>query len=121
MCQPFKKKYNIVLNDWLLSNPGRVATYHQIPSFVNKALVKSFTPKNIMFGFCATGIYPLNRNTSGDDDFLPSLVTERPNTDCDVNVPSTSSLTPPRATCSNSVRSHQGSYIIAKQNNTSNI
>ena len=53
--------------------------------------------------------------------FLTSLATNRPNPDCDVNMSPTSSLTPPRATCSNSESENQRSYIIAKRNNASNI
>lgn len=75
---PFKKRYNTALNEWMLSNPGRTVSLYQIPSLVNKALLESFTPKNILSGFAKTGIHPFNSTNFDETDYLSSYVTDRP-------------------------------------------
>lgn len=37
-----------------------------------------FTPSNITAGFLISGIEPFNSEVFGDDEFLPSSVTDRP-------------------------------------------
>ena len=49
-----------------------------IPSLCAVAFPLAMTPVNIQSGFRVSGIYPLNRNIFTDDEFMPSLATDRP-------------------------------------------
>lgn len=104
---PFKKRYSVALNDWMLSNPGKPVGLYHVPKLVNKAFVDSFTPKNILSAFSKTGIFPFNRENFDEDDFLSSYVSDRPqqtedansanssfnkSTDLDYPTPSTSTI-----------------------------
>lgn len=75
---PFKKRYSVALNDWMLSNPGKPVGLYHVPKLVNKAFVDSFTPKNILSAFSKTGIFPFNRENFDENDFLSSYVSDRP-------------------------------------------
>lgn len=75
---PFKLRYKIAMNEWMLSNPGVTVTIYNLGQFVKEAFLKTFTPHNLTQGFVKTGIHPLNSNIFSDEDFLPSYVTDRP-------------------------------------------
>lgn len=75
---PFKTRYRIAMNEWLLSNPGRTVTIYQIGQFVKEAYLLAFSPQNITHGFLKTGIYPLHSNIFNEEEFLTSYVTDRP-------------------------------------------
>jgi hypothetical protein len=45
---------------------------------VGRAFPLAFTSSNILSGFAATGISPLNEDVYPDDDFLSSYVSDRP-------------------------------------------
>lgn len=76
---PFKTRYRIAMNEWMLSNPGQTVTIYQIAQFVNEAYLAAFNLTNVTKSFMKTGIYPLNSNIFTEDDFLTSFVTDRPN------------------------------------------
>lgn len=75
---PFKKYLSSAQDSWLRNNPGKSMTIYDIPSLVRDALPLATTPINIMKGFKVSGIEPFNRDIFGDDEFLPSSVTDRP-------------------------------------------
>ncbi|CAK1582747.1 unnamed protein product [Parnassius mnemosyne] len=75
---PFKTRYRIAMNEWMLSNPGKTVTIYQVGQFVKEAYLAGFTPHNITQGFLKTGIYPLNSNIFNEEEFLSSYVTDRP-------------------------------------------
>lgn len=75
---PFKAKYKVAQNDWMLSHPGKAITIHNIAYLAGKAFENSFTMKNITAGFRKPGIYPLDRNAFSDEDFDAAFVTDRP-------------------------------------------
>lgn len=75
---PFKTRYRIAMNEWMLTNAGTTVTIYHIAQFVNNAYLAAFSPHNITQGFYKTGIYPLNSCIFKEDDFLPSFVTDRP-------------------------------------------
>jgi hypothetical protein len=77
---PFKARYNVVCNDWLINNPGKTITIYSIGELVRNAYVSSVTPQNIMSGFKKPGIWPYNSEPFTDDDYLMSSVTDRPDT-----------------------------------------
>nr|CAH0101053.1 unnamed protein product [Daphnia galeata] len=52
---------------------------NDIPGIVKEALPSAITPRNIMAGFQKAGVAAYNRNIFTEDDFAPSMVTNRPN------------------------------------------
>ena len=75
---PFKAYYNQAADNWMRENPAQPMTIHVIPKLVAYALPKAMTPSNILSGFRSTGIFPFDRNIFGDDAFMASYVTDRP-------------------------------------------
>ena len=75
---PFKKYYNVACNEWMVSNPGKRMTIHDVAGIVGKAYPKAFTPTNILSGFKRTGISPLDANVFSEEEFLQSYVTDNP-------------------------------------------
>lgn len=75
---PFKSKLKIAENDWLLSNPGKTVTIHNLAALTNTAYIASFTPKNITAAFKATGTWPLSRLVFTEEDFEASHVISTP-------------------------------------------
>lgn len=75
---PLKKYYNEVCRQWLLSNPGKRISIYEIAAIFGQAYQQAFSVKNILSGFSATGIFPVNRNIFEDSDFLAADVTDRP-------------------------------------------
>lgn len=75
---PFKTRYRIAMNEWMLTNPGKTVTIYQVGQFVKEAYLSAFSPQNVTQGFLKTGIYPLNSNIFNEEEFLTSFVTDRP-------------------------------------------
>jgi hypothetical protein len=53
-------------------------TIYDIPSIASQSLPNALTPKNMKSGFLVTGIWPFNRDIFTDENFLSSVVTDRP-------------------------------------------
>ena len=77
--RPFKTAYNVAMDGWIRSNPGKTVTIYDIPSIASEAQVNAMTHRNILSGFRSTGIYPFNRTLFTDIDFAAAEVTNRPN------------------------------------------
>lgn len=60
------------------SHPGRTMTIYDISGVVAEAFLKATTPTNIIASFKLIGIWPFNRDTFGEEEFAPSLVTNKP-------------------------------------------
>lgn len=75
---PFKRYCAAAQDAWLRNNPGKVLTIYDIPQIVTEALPLAMTTTNIRKGFEKTGICPFNANIFTDEDYSPSLVTDRP-------------------------------------------
>ncbi|XP_064595954.1 uncharacterized protein LOC135462656 [Liolophura sinensis] len=75
---PFKTAYNVAMDSWIRSNPGKTVTIYDIPSIVAEAQINAMTHRNILSGFRSTGIYPFNRTLFTDNDFASASVTDRP-------------------------------------------
>lgn len=81
---PFKKAANTFCSDWVKMNPGRVTQITDLSPIFAKALIKGACEENIMAGFEACGLWPLNRQRFGAIDFMPSETTDRPYTDAEL-------------------------------------
>ena len=73
---PMKAFYNAAANSWMMKNPGQNITIYQIAQLAGEAWMKAATPKNIISGFRVSGIWPFDRHVFGEDDFMPSSVTD---------------------------------------------
>nr|XP_047127647.1 uncharacterized protein LOC124808542 [Hydra vulgaris] len=67
---PLKNYINTAMTSLLVMNPGNIA------------FPKAVSPHNILSGFSATGIYPLNPDVFTENDYCPNYVTDRPDPPC---------------------------------------
>ena len=74
----FKSCMRTIFNSYTLMHPHKHITEHMLPEFAPKAWVKACTPSNVLSGFSATGIWPINPDIFPDAAFLTSEVTEKP-------------------------------------------
>ena len=81
---PFKTYYNAAIDSWMLQHPGKPVTIYDVGEIAGIAFLKSMTPANILNAFKKCGIFPFDRNLFNDDDFMPSMVTDRPCPDCEL-------------------------------------
>lgn len=104
---PFKTFYNQALVEWHVNNPGKTFDIYCVSQVVGTVFPRAFAMKNIISGYKATGIFPLDKGVFTDEDFLSSFVTDRPHqepqqiplnrptsavTEVDLNPPSPSDL-----------------------------
>ena len=75
---PFKTYLRSLQSDFSLMHPNTGITEHMLPEFASQAWIRSATPSNILSGFSATGIWPINRSIFPDEAFAGAEVTERP-------------------------------------------
>ena len=99
---PMKAAYKRALHDHQMTNPGqRLGLYHMAQIF-RPAYDSSFSRSNILKGFEATGVWPLNIDIFSDTDYAPTAVfVPLVDTTADppaVTVPETSAETPDVAT-----------------------
>ena len=74
---PMETYINSAANSLMLQNIGNNITIYNMASLMNEAWTRAATPGNIMSGFRASGIWPLNEHIFEDHEFLPSDVTDR--------------------------------------------
>lgn len=75
---PYKKAFAKSQNEWLHSNPGGRISIKEVAKLASGPFVSTFTPSNIISGFQATGVFPMNRNAIKEARYAPSFVTDRP-------------------------------------------
>ena len=75
---PFKAYFRKQVQNWMVSNPGKILSIYDLPKLACDAWDAATTPSNIKSGFLKCGIYPLNRDVFREVDFLGSSVTDRP-------------------------------------------
>ena len=63
-------------------NLGKTITIYDIPKILNIAFPQAVSPKNILSGLAATGIYPLNPDIFSENDFCPIYETDCANPSC---------------------------------------
>lgn len=63
-----KSYYYTAVHDWMLrpNNAGKPATIYDVAELVGQAFSLSFTPANILNGFKASGLQPLNEHIFPD-------------------------------------------------------
>lgn len=66
---PLKTFYAQAIEDWLHSNPGKVVTNFKVGRLFGIAYNRAATMNNSINGFKKTGLFPLNKNAFGDEDF----------------------------------------------------
>lgn len=66
---PLKTFYAQAIEDWLHSNPGKVVTNFNVGRLFGVAYNRAATMNNSINGFKKTGLFPLNKNAFGDEDF----------------------------------------------------
>lgn len=75
--RPFKSYLRVLQDDFKLTNPNMPITEHMLPEMACKAWIKACTPTNVLSGFAATGIWPINRDIFPDEAFAGAEVSER--------------------------------------------
>lgn len=75
---PFKTAMNQQSLNFIQMHPGRPIEIFDIPAMVTRALEIGATEVNVKAGFRATGIWPVEPDIFQDIDFMPSLTTDRP-------------------------------------------
>lgn len=75
---PFKTFYHQALDAWHPNNPGKTFDIYGVAGLVGQVYYRAFSTSNIISGFKATGIFPIDPGVFTDDDFLGSFVTDRP-------------------------------------------
>ncbi|KAJ4940686.1 hypothetical protein JOQ06_026982, partial [Pogonophryne albipinna] len=76
---PLKTYYNRAMDGWMRSHPGRTVSIYEVSELVKQTFLSAMSPTNITSGFRATGIYPFNRDIFPEEDYAPSMVTDRAN------------------------------------------
>lgn len=74
--KPLSAYFEDEVRRWLRTNPGRVATLHQLSTLFSAAFIRAATMPTAINGFRKTGIWPVNASVFSDADFLPSAATE---------------------------------------------
>lgn len=67
---PFKNYCKSSFNEYLVNNPGKKITIYDIASLTNQPFLRAFSTENIVNGFKATGIFPLNSLAFKEEDFV---------------------------------------------------
>ncbi|CAB4067168.1 unnamed protein product [Lepeophtheirus salmonis] len=74
---PGKCTFDALLSSWVIDHPHQPATIYDITSLICSTFISAATPQNIIIGFEAAGICPLNPNIF-IDAFAPFEVSDRP-------------------------------------------
>ncbi|XP_067939990.1 uncharacterized protein [Watersipora subatra] len=75
---PLKRYYNDSCTRWMLNNPARTISIHEIGALLGESFNRAFTPSNILSGFHVSGVFPYKPDIFGDDMYLASEVTNCP-------------------------------------------
>lgn len=74
---PLKKFLSEECDRWITQHPGRPITIYQVGEIFGTAYSKTASVEKAIKSFKCTGIFPQNPEAFGDEDFMPSSVTER--------------------------------------------
>lgn len=100
--------YSAECEKWMRNHPGRAITTYQIASILTPAFLKAATTAKAIESFKITGICTFNPDIFRDEDFLASVVTERP-------MPATVEHNPTPSTSGTLNTSGNASYVEVPQ------
>ena len=72
---PWKRYYADAVRKWHQAHPGATLTIHDVSELVNEAFGRAFSIPSIVNAFRATGIWPPNRATFTDADYMGAAPT----------------------------------------------
>ncbi|KAJ4437354.1 hypothetical protein ANN_17495 [Periplaneta americana] len=72
-----KDFYSTYCDQWMMSNPGRVITQFQVAQLFGKAYLKNSRAEKAVKAFEVCSIVPMDRLKLGEENFLPSEVTDQ--------------------------------------------
>ena len=75
---PFKTALRTIQSSFRQMNPHQNITVHLLPEMASKAWIKAASMSNIMSGFQATGIWPIDPDIFPDTAFVGSEVSDQP-------------------------------------------
>lgn len=106
----FKHYYSLKQKQWTELHPGQTITLAEIPEFVSFAHEQAMSKSNIISGFRATGIFPCNRYIFTDNDYAPSIPTDRP----DPELEPIDDLSPPQSITTQPIQSSSETNTSSK-------
>ena len=74
--KPYKTAYNKNCDSWMVSNPGKRLTIHDLAEVSCTAFLNTAKAATAVNGFRTCGLWPYNPDIFTDEDFQPSNVTE---------------------------------------------
>ncbi|XP_065323820.1 uncharacterized protein LOC135930944 [Gordionus sp. m RMFG-2023] len=85
---PLKKFYNGAIDTWMRNHVGQQFQIYDIPGVLKNEIPRAVTPNNILNGFLACGIFPLNPNIFTEQDYicLTQNLTVTQNNDSDLSI-----------------------------------
>ena len=75
---PLKRAYSSECDNWMVSNPGKVITEMQVAGLFNAAYSKVANIEKAQNSFRKAGIFPYAPDQFSEEEFAPSLVTDKP-------------------------------------------
>jgi hypothetical protein len=73
---PMKVYYHQEVDKWMVTHPGMRVDDYKVAALFRGAFLRAATAKNACSGFSCTGIWPLNSDVFGDEEFVSAEVTE---------------------------------------------
>ena len=75
--QSFEVHFDRFLNNWIKSISSSTFTIYQIAGISKEAYDIAFSRKDVQSAFKSTGVFSMNIDIYGEDEFLPSDITDR--------------------------------------------
>ncbi|GFN86582.1 LOW QUALITY PROTEIN: tigger transposable element-derived 4-like protein [Plakobranchus ocellatus] len=69
---------NSACDSWCLAYPRRAISIYDMAGLIREAWMKASTPNNITAGFKVSRVWHLDKHGFGNENYLPSRVTDRP-------------------------------------------
>ena len=76
--KPLSTYYSQCIDSWMRANPGLAVAEQKVTQFSGEAYSKAASIGTAITGFKKCGIWPVNPKAIADDEFAPSDVTEKP-------------------------------------------
>ena len=106
-----KRQYDSACTHWMVNNPARPITIHDIGGILGQPYPKAFSCENIVSGFRVGGIWPFNPDIFDESEFLGACVTDRPDPTVELSISSTPIVDPGEGT-SRCIVFYERKYIV---------